>query len=155
MDLSSLASFAGFFVAHGVWSVAEGEALIPMVGVETKNGTRELLRFTAEAEARQAVAVLQPEVVRATCIYDAYIDLSTGKTAALRVEARDRAGNAFTMVVPYRPALAKAAFAVHRPKFVSLPEGTDLPAAAEAFFAGVDSHAKAAATWKAHLDQAI
>ena len=50
-DLAVL--LAGFVLAHAVWSVSdlpEGEALVPLAGIE-RDGKREFMRFEAETQA--------------------------------------------------------------------------------------------------------
>jgi hypothetical protein len=153
----ALARLAGFFAAHGIWSVSTGETLIPLVGLEKSDGTRELVRFASEdgvAQGKRLVAELREG--RAAAVYDARITLPTGKTDALLVEARDGAsGAAFLMAVPYRHASDARGFAVHRPKFLEIPAGTSAASIGEAFFAGVDAHTKAAECWNAHIDESI
>jgi hypothetical protein len=58
------------------------------------------------------------------------------------------------MGVPYRPQPSPQGFAVHRPKFIAFVgvNKEDYPALADAFFAGVDTHERAAPVWKANLD---
>ncbi|MCP9969071.1 hypothetical protein [Actinomadura madurae] len=57
------------------------------------------------------------------------------------------------MAVPYRPQTSPQGFAVYRPKFIDVTgvEEPDYAALADAFFAGVDSHERAAAVWNEHL----
>lgn len=77
--MQQTARLAGFFAAHGIWSVADGATLIPMIGYEQAGGERKMVRF-----ANEDIAVL-----------------------------------------------------------------------IEAFFAGVDSHERAASIWNASLDESI
>ena len=39
---------AGFFAAHGVWCVADGEALIPLYAYEDAQGGRKMIRYDAD-----------------------------------------------------------------------------------------------------------
>ena len=46
--MESATKLTGFLAAHAIWSVSDGEMLIPMLGFETAEGTRYLHRFVAE-----------------------------------------------------------------------------------------------------------
>ena len=46
--MESAAKLAGFFAAHAVWCVSDGATLIPLMGVETSDGQRQMRRFMAE-----------------------------------------------------------------------------------------------------------
>jgi len=159
------AELAGFFAAHGVWSVSDGATLIPMLGYEHANGERGMSRYAvndlaqAAQAGRQALETNDLGAQRAVLVVDGYVHLDVGKVDALIVEAVEYgpAGRSMTVAVPYRPQPSPNGFAVHRPKFLQIT-GVDQPARAglgEAFFAGVDSHDKAAPIWNAHLDESV
>ena len=158
-ELRRVAELGGFFAAHGIWSVSDGEALVPFCAVESHDGARALTRFAADRlevgveQARAFFAQPPGHCARAVLVYDGYVTLEWGKTDALIVEARSLGTDAsFTMLVPYRSGAS--GFAVFRPKLVALsPSGTPEIDVAHEFFAGVESHASAAAVWNAHLDQ--
>lgn len=157
------ALLAGFFAAHGIWSVADGGTLTPLLGYEQADGGRGMDRFAAD-DIAEAVRAGQDALhanprgsVRAVLVTDAYIQLGTGRSDALIVEAVEygAASPSMTMAIPYRPRSSPHGFAVYRPKFIEVT-GTGEPdygGLADAFFAGVDSHEQAAAVWNAHLDQ--
>lgn len=155
------ARLAGFFTAHGVWSVSEGETLIPLLGYEHADGEYGMDRlmfddFAEGARAGQdALADGDPSWTSAVLVADGYIDLDQGKTDALLVEAVHYGPYRRTMrlAVPYRPAQDPRGFAVHRPKFMNVE--SDLDTVAEAFFSGAASHNEAHAVWDAHLDESI
>jgi hypothetical protein len=46
--MKRMAELSGFFAAHAVWCVSDGEVLIPLVGYEMLEGKRVLKRMTAE-----------------------------------------------------------------------------------------------------------
>ena len=159
-EMARLASLGGFFAAHGVWCVSEGEPLVPFCAVESADGSRALTRFAAErleAGVAQAQGFFAGQhaagAARAALVYDAYVTLDWGKTDALIIDARSLSSDfSFTMIVPYRNA--RAGFAVYRPKLRAIaPRDTPGAEVVEPFFAGVDSHAEAAAVWNAHIDQ--
>lgn len=157
------ALLAGFFAAHGIWSVADGGTLTPLLGYEQADGGRGMDRFAAD-DIAEAVRAGQDALhanprgsVRAVLVTDAYIQLGTGRSDALIVEAVEygAASPSMTMAIPNRPRSSPHGFAVYRPKFIEVT-GTGEPdygGLADAFFAGVDSHEQAAAVWNAHLDQ--
>lgn len=156
------AQLAGFFAAHGVWSVSDGATLIPILGYENGSGERGMSRFAhddlgAAANAgREALAANPAGAQRAVLVVDGYVHLDVGRVDALVVEAVEYGPQplSLTVAVPYRLASSPDGFAVHRPKFLAM-NGIDRQEAAglgEAFFAGVDSHEAAAAVWNAHLD---
>ena len=153
---------AGFFAAHGVWCVMDGETLTPMLARESEQDGRELLRM-ATGTLEEGVARGQAELDsnpgradRAVLVYDGYLHLPTGRTDALMVVVRSYANPVatLTMAVPYRHAESPQGFAVHRPKFLAWdgPGEADYAAWGAMFFAGVDSHEEGAKAWDAHGD---
>ncbi|MDR7277560.1 hypothetical protein [Catenuloplanes atrovinosus] len=156
------ARMAGYFAAHAVWSVSDGETLVPMYGYETPDGRRGLDRFPGDLRAaatavRAALRDNPHGAVHAVSVLDAFIDLPGGKTDALIVEAvgYPPADFALRMAIPYRPEDGAAGFAVHRPKFLGVTGAPqeEYQKVAEAFFEGVDAHEKAGPIWAAHLDE--
>ncbi|MCW3820202.1 hypothetical protein ONA91_37810 [Micromonospora sp. DR5-3] len=162
--MQATAELAGFFAAHGIWCVSDGDTLTPLLGYEQADGSRGMDRFVTDdlgESARRGQGALQNnehESARAVLVVDGYVHLDAGRTDALIVEAVDYAGSAsFKVAVPYRPRQSSTGFAVHRPKFVEVTgvQQPDYAALAQAFFAGVDSHEEAAAVWSDHLDETI
>lgn len=156
-----IARMAGFFAAHGVWSVSDGETLIPLLGYADADGTHGMdrLMFDDVADAakagQEALEAGRNGRVRAVLVADAYLHLEAGRIDALIIDAVEYlpARRSVKMAVPYRPRATPEGFAVYRPKFI---EDTgfnepDYAALADSFFAGVDSHEQAAAVWNAHL----
>lgn len=154
----------GFFAAHGIWCVSEGEPLTPMVAVES-SGDRKLLRFAAEqledgvAQAHDYLDNNPDSSDQAALVYDGYIALPTGRTDALFVVMRSYSSPTatLTMAVPYRNADSSDGFAVHKPKFVDWQGGNepDFETLGTAFFRGVNSHEEASAVWNDHNDDSI
>jgi hypothetical protein len=141
------ARLAGFFAAHGIWSVADGGPLTPLLGYEQTDGGRGMDRFAADdtAEAvragQDALQANRRGSVRAVLVTDAYIQLGTGRSDALIAEAVEygAARQSMTMAIPYRPQSSPHGFAVYRPKFIEVT-GVDVPdygGLADALFAGV------------------
>ncbi|MER7273553.1 hypothetical protein ABT369_03765 [Dactylosporangium sp. NPDC000244] len=155
------ARLAGFFAAHGVWSVSEGGPLTPILGYEEASGQRGLTRFVADdlaegaRKGREALESNMEGWARAVLVLDAYIHLEAGKVDALIAEAVEYGPvrKKLVIAVPYRPE----PFAVYRPKFLEIEGVSESEAGnlADAFFNGVDSHEEANAVWNAHLDESI
>ncbi|MGW4215235.1 hypothetical protein ACWEIJ_45190 [Lentzea sp. NPDC004789] len=158
------ARLAGFFAAHGVWCVSEGETLIPLLGYEHTDGEYGMNRLMYDdlaegARAGQdALADGDPGWVGAVLVADGYVHLDRGRTDALIVEAVQYGPHrqSLQVAVPYRPAQDPRGFAVHKPKFMGVEcDDPDLGPVAEAFFTGAASHTEANAVWDAHLDESI
>ena len=161
MLLEDTATIAGFFAAHAIWCVSDGEPLQPMLGFAHADERREMARLeteTLEDGVRVGLEWLEenPQAVdQAVLIYDGFMTLpGEQKRDALIIEAR-RYGEepgGFTMAIPYRSASDAKGFAVYRPKFVDLENAEavvmDL---STAFFKGVNQHKEAAPVWKAHM----
>jgi hypothetical protein len=162
--MQAAAQLAGFFAAHGVWSICDGESLIPLAGYERADGKRQLIRFASDrleegvARGNEWLVNNPDDAQRAVLIYDGRITLKTGKTDALVITIRDhtQAESEITMAVPYRPATDAKGFAVHRPKFLGF-KGTqpDWQTVGEALWQGIAQHEKGAETWNQYLDESI
>jgi hypothetical protein len=154
--------FAGFLLAHAIWSVSEGDTLTPMIGY-VKDGERTIMQIDGEikkaVENGQAWMEANPEQAeRAVFIYDGFVHLPSGRTDALTGTIHEYGPPLMSLgvVIPYRSAKS-GRFAVHRPKFQA-PKGipdSGLLGLGEAFFRGVNSHDEGARIWNAHLDQSI
>ncbi len=160
--VTSAAELAGFFAAHAVWCVSDGETLIPMLATQTPSGERKMERLADELLERavetgkQWLADNREGADRAVLIYDGFLTLPTGKTDALFLEIRVYSSPpaSLTMAVPYRHAKDPAGFAVFKPKFLaSSGADPDYDSIAEAFFSGVDKHEQGSAIWNRHIDQ--
>lgn len=156
------AILAGFFAAHAVWSVADGEALVPIYAyVDVSGGGRHLDRLitgTLEGSVdagRKRLAENPDLAVSAVMIFDGFIPLADGKSDALILEIRNYSDLAVsvTMAVPYAPKSSKSPFKVYRPKITEFPAGQDAKGFIEAFWKGVDELKQGSATWNSHLDQ--
>ncbi len=153
---------AGFFAAHAVWSVMEGETLVPILACYRDAGQREFRRIEADdlqkavAEGKIWIEGNPDGVSCAVLVYDAFIPLPGGKTDCLMLEVRSYgvAPRSLSVALPYRHANKSDGFAVHRPKFIASPEEESyLVDYAKAFFRGVDQHKQGSAIWNAHLDE--
>jgi hypothetical protein len=163
-NLHETARLAGFFAAHAIWGLSNGEDLAPLYGFIRHNGLREFTRLTLDTleagvtAGRELLSRNEESMLLAVLVYDGYVTLGDARHDAVVIEAR-RYGNdaeAMEMVVPYRPAGHADGFAVHRPKFVDLARADDraLPLS-EAFFRGVNEHREAAPVWRDHMDDRL
>jgi hypothetical protein len=157
--MDEIARMAGFYAAHGVWSVSDGETLIPLLGYVEADGGNGMDRLVFDdgggvSVGQEALRANRDGWVRAVLVVDAYLNLDAGRVDALIVEAVEYlpVRRSMTMAVPYRPRSSPQGFAVYRPKFVEVTglDEPDYAALADSFFSGVDSHEQAAAVWNAH-----
>ena len=156
---------AGFFAAHGIWCVSDGEALVPMLAQIDQAGERSMSRFAADRledgviEGKKQLIANSSRSVCAVLIYDGCVTLASNKTDALLMEIMSYSSPSerLSMAVPYRNRNAPQGFAVYRPKFLAY-DGSNHPYYArfgEVFFRGVDSHMQGAAIWSKVMDQSI
>jgi hypothetical protein len=79
----SSAKRAGFFPAHGIWCVSDGEVLVPLMGTEAADGTRKLLRFATEqveqgvTESKEKLSQNPEGAARAVLVYDGFVTYET------------------------------------------------------------------------------
>jgi hypothetical protein len=157
-----VAELAGYFLAHAVWCVSDGETLVPLVGHEGPRG-RELVRFAHERledgarAARDWLTSNPKDALRAISVVDGFISPGGIRTDAFisTVVAYKPARGSLEIVVPYRAAAAPEGFAVFPPKFFApVGLGDDLTGLGEAFFRGVDAHDQGGKIWAKFLDEA-
>jgi hypothetical protein len=80
------AELAGFFAAHAVWCICEGETLIPILASKSSDGTQEFLRIedeNLEAAVARGKVWLEENPESVTCpvlIYDGFIAIAAGET---------------------------------------------------------------------------
>jgi hypothetical protein len=160
--MNATGELAGFFAAHAVWCVSDGETLVPIFAYESSDGSRQMERIEAEQlqdavrHGKDRLAANPESSSRAVLVYDGFVTLADRKTDALIVDAMEYGSPnvGFTMAVPYRHANDATGFAVFRPKFLGF-DGLEpsWDALGDAFFRGVERHEKGAAVWNASLDQ--
>lgn len=156
------AELAGYFVAHAVWCVAEGETLVPILAFQRRTGEREFRRLEGEelqvevARGQEWLSANPESVEIATLIYDGFVTLESGRIDALIAEIRSFGSgpSSLRIVIPYRHA-RKGGFAVHRPKFLDCDGIADPSPLGEAFFRGIDRHEHGSAIWNTALDQTL
>ena len=158
------AELAGFFSAHAVWSLSDGETLVPIYGYAQPESGRamerlDLPRLEQSVEFGKARLAENPHKAKAAVlIYDGRITLEGRKVDSLIVEFRTFAEEgAAVLAIPYTPKKMFKRFAVHRPKLLEISpkhEG-EMSGILEAFFKGVEDHKKGAAVWDKHLDESM
>lgn len=163
-DFSAAVALAGYFLAHGIWSVSDGGAVFPMIAHEGEAG-RAIQRFAGDdtvsgvREAEEWLDENPSSAARAVMIVDGYADLEGTRRDALiaRVISYGPPKRSLHIIVPYRPRDSAEGFAVHSPRFGADQglEGIDLDALGQAFFSGVGAHLAAAPIWQEHLDESI
>lgn len=160
--MHTTAELAGFFAAHAIWCVSDGEILVPMLAFDDPSAGRTLQRFVSDSyeeaveQARERFEQNPDGAARGALFFDAFITLEWGKTDAIIIQARAYGEAPFTLevAIPYRNASDADGFAVYRPKFLAV-EGAakhDLDHLGDLFFRGVDSHEKGAEIWNQSID---
>jgi hypothetical protein len=153
---------AGFFAAHGIWCVSDGQTLIPLVAYETADGKRQMNRLVSDrieegvARGKEWMAKNPERASRAVLVYDGFFTLNSEKTDALIITVRNfsQVEAEVTLAVPYRPASDPNGFAVHRPKFLGFQgDQPDWQKLGEALWRGIAKHEKGAEVWNKHLDE--
>ena len=153
---------AGFFAAHAIWCVSNGETLVPMLAYATLDGERTMERLVSEdleaavASGRQRLEANAMDADDAVLLYDGRITVGDGKLDAIIVEIRAYFSprSKVLFAVPYTPP-GRSRFRVHKPKLMQWEgcEEFDINAASEAFFRGVAKHERGAQVWDDALDE--
>ena len=154
---------AGFFAAHAIWCVSDGETLTPMLAYTTEDDERKMERLVVNDDLEASVAYGKEKLKSnemdandAVLLYDGRIPLGNEKVDAIIIEMRayfSRDSEA-VMAVPYTPKQS-GEFRVHKPKLVAWKncDDFDMNAALQSFFEGVDGHEKGAKIWNDYLDE--
>lgn len=156
---------AGFIAAHGIWSIGDGSALVPIQACIKEDGQRLMNRLVmdrledAVALGREKLNSNDEDANDAVLVFDGRIPIGASKFDAMIVEIRAYFSpwSKVTMAIPYSPANGSQPFRVHKPKYLQWEncDDFDLNICVNAFFNGVDSHIEAAKFWNGHLDQSI
>lgn len=163
-DFAAAVALAGYFLAHGLWSLSDGARVVPMVAHEGESG-RGYQRFlgddgiTGALRAEEWLATNPHQASRAVMVVDGYAELDGVRRDALIAHVIEYGPprRSLHIVLPYRPFASNDGFAVHSPRFGSAEnlEEVDLDGLGRAFFAGVGSHSAASEIWADHLDESI
>jgi len=154
---------AGFFAAHALWCVSDGETLIPLLAFRTENGERKMERVIVDDDletsvvcGKQRLASNEMNATDAVLLYDGRIPIGNEKVDAIIIEIRSYASpdSEAAMAVPYT-LKQSGKFRVHRPKLLGWKncEDFDKDLTLQAFFEGVDGHEQGAKIWNDCLDE--
>lgn len=156
-------TLAGFFAAHAIWCVSDGETLTPILGYTTVDEQRTMERLVINDDLEASVSfgkekLLSNEMdaVDAVLLYDGRIPIGNEKVDAIIIEMRAyfSPGSEAVMAVPYTPK-ASGQFRVHKPKLLAWKdcEDFDMNVALESFWEGVFRHEKGAKIWNDCIDE--
>jgi hypothetical protein len=153
---------AGYFAAHAIWCVSDGDDLVPMLAHVGENGTRRMTRLANDdAEAavdmgRRQLDENEMDANDAALLFDGRITVEGEKIDAILVEVRAYFSpeSEVVIAVPYSPRSA-GPFRVHRPRLLVWKDCGDFDRKAvfQAFFRGVDTHDQGGPIWNAALDR--
>jgi hypothetical protein len=153
---------AGFFAAHAIWCVSDGETLTPMLARVGEDGTRSMDRLVmddlaaAVASGRRSLDSNDADASDAALVYDGRIPLGTDKIDAIIIEIRAYFSpqSEAVIAIPYTPK-SSGRFRVHKPKLLQRKncDHFDMKAVLGSFFEGVGEHEKGSNLWNASLDE--
>jgi hypothetical protein len=154
---------SGFFAAHAIWCVSDGNTLTPMLAYITADDERKMERLVVADDLAASVAYGKKKLNSnemdandAALLYDGRITLGNEKIDAIIIEMRAYLSpdSEAIMAVPYTPK-ATGKFLVHKPKLVAWKncDDFDMNAALQSFFEGVDGHEKGSKVWNECLDE--
>lgn len=154
---------AGFFAAHAIWCVSDGEDLIPILAYLTDSGEQKMERLIINDDLEASVSFGKQKLESnemdandAVLLYDGLITLDKEKVEAVIIQLRAYFSpqSQATLAVPYTPQTS-GRFRVHKPKLLEWEncEDFDLSAALETFFEGVAEHEQGAEIWNKNLDE--
>ena len=148
----------GYFAAHGMWSVHDGETLNPILAYNTGTDKKmeRLVQGDAVSFGQKRLASNEMKAKFGTLVCDARIPVGDEKLDALIIEIRDydTPDSEVLVAIPYERK-AEDDFRIYRPKILSWEncDKFDVNVAMEAFFKGVDDHKKGSEIWKRCLDE--
>jgi hypothetical protein len=153
---------AGYFAAHAIWCVSDGETLTPMLAYITAQNERRMDRLvsddldTSVAFGRRKLESNDMDANDAVLLFDGFITLGKAKVDAVIVEIRAyfSSSSEAVIAIPYTPK-PSGSFLVHKPKVLEWKdcEDFDIRVALQSFFAGVNEHEKGSEIWKESLDE--
>jgi len=153
---------AGFFAAHAIWSLSDGDGFIPMLAYTDADDKRNMTRLVFDNErdavelGRQRLAANDMDANDAVLLFDGRIPVGNSKMDAVIIEMRCyfSPSSEAMIAVPYTPK-SSGRFVVHRPKLLDWThcDDFDRDASFESFFEGVDSHEQGSKIWLAALDK--
>ncbi|MCL1035698.1 hypothetical protein L2750_00805 [Shewanella submarina] len=164
--MKEVAEHAGRNLGHAIWSIEDGETLIPMLITVDRDGKAMMERLIYETDAASAKAQGKldnpsPEDAGIVFITDTNLQMGEDKSEALVVEIgfipSDAEQRKLTVAVPYRNAKEAEGFKIGRLKVIGLEgiEREELDSVMQAFFDGITSHPQGSEIWnRSHSDAA-
>ncbi|MCI0443844.1 hypothetical protein L0152_11615 [bacterium] len=153
---------AGFFAAHAIWCVSDGETLIPMLAYIHESGERKMERLDFDDfvvcvdYGKERLLSNDMNADDAALLYDGRIPIGATKLDAIVIEVKTYFSpkSEFVIAVPYT-LKSSGRFLVHRPKILGWNhcEDFDMNAVLESFFKGVSAHEKGSQIWNNSLDE--
>ena len=158
--MEQLFKMAGNTAAHAMWSVSDGEVLIPILKYLDKENESRMHRLAfsdcdeAIAYGKQQLETNERDAKGAVFVYDGFARIGETKVDALLLNMRGYGDCAFacTLALPYRPKAEGQDFVIYRPALWEFePEQKPLlNQHMDHFFDGIEGHATAAEFWKKH-----
>ena len=159
----SASRLAGFFAAHAIWCVSDGETLVPMLVYSTEDGEQKMERLVIKDDLEASVAYGKEKLDSnkmdandAALLYDGRILIGNEKIDAIIIEMRAyfSPDSEAIMAIPYTPKQS-GLFQVHKPKLLGWKncDDFDMNTALQSFFEGVDGHEMGATVWNESLDE--
>jgi hypothetical protein len=153
------AVFIGFFTCHAIWSIEDGEMLVPFYAHEF-HGTRKLDRYPGDNKEnvdklKMLMTKNRMNYTYSLIAYDGYVTLNSVKKDAIFIEAYstiDHVEYKVVMAIPYRGAKSDKGFAIYKPKTLET-NVKDIEKFVEGFWNGVNSHEKGSEAWNKYIDQ--
>jgi hypothetical protein len=160
--LITASKLAGFFAAHAIWSLSDGDGFIPMLAYTDADDKRNMTRLVFDNErdavelGRQRLAANEMDANDAVLLFDGRIPLGNSKVDAVILELRCyfSPDSEAMIAVPYTPK-SSGRFLVHRPKLVDWKNCDDFDQAAafESFWQGVEEHEEGSKIWSSAMDE--
>jgi hypothetical protein len=162
--MEEIYKMAGHTAAHAIWSISDGDTLMPILGVIDTNNESSMIRLEV-SEVEKAIEYgkkyhekNQKNSKGAAFVCDGYVELEEGKIDSLivRVEGFDAFKSNLSIALPYRPCSDEKGFAVYRPKIMDNPQEYPerLQDYMNAFFDGLEGHEQGSEIWNTkYVDQ--
>jgi hypothetical protein len=144
---------AGRTAAHAVWSISDGEVLVPIYQHDAADPSKSCMhRIATEDGAQRGLEWIEKNEhgsVSATFIFDGFAPIEGVRTDSLIIQVRRFQQPAWRiqLCIPYRTVDSPTGFATLTPQLLSC-DGFDkeaLAGALDAFFEGVESHPQGSA----------
>src|SRR5690348_5143304 len=117
---------AGYFAAHAIWCVSDGDTLTPMLAYTTENNERRMERLIVNDDLAASVAYGKEKLASnemdandAVLLFDGRIPVGGQKLDAIIIEMRAyfSPDSEAVIAVPYTP-MSSGRFRVHKPKLL-------------------------------------